>query len=217
MCNLVHNRQLYTLHQCDVIPFPNPFGCSVLHCGHPGCTVSFIPDEMENAKAGAEWTPKILDKVRQARAKHLIEVFGITSRFETNQTGLPEPTMLPVAPSSLHTTLHISFARAWAGLSVEGRRGVVCGDVGGHVDAVVGKVCESGRGDVFNERLEGDVSDLYPSFFEVLREALVLQGRGNGCDLTLHEHDFEENRMALKIAWELKAASLRGDERKEMA
>lgn len=62
---------------------------------------------MKNAAPDAEWTPKMLDKVRQARAKHLIEVFGITTRFEANQTGLPEPTALSVSPSSL-TQLYTS-------------------------------------------------------------------------------------------------------------
>lgn len=151
--------------------------------------------------------------VRQGRANHLIEVFGITTRFETNQTGLPEPTTLPKPPSSLHTTLHISFARVWAELSIEKRRLVVdCWNrsktedvvVQEFITAVLQKTCESGRGDVYNDRLEKDIEDLFPSFFDVLREALALDGK-DGSDVAAYEHDFGENKVALKIAYELKA------------
>lgn len=203
------NKQLYMLHQTDIIPFANPFGASVLHCGHPGCDVSFVPDKVQG-----EWTPQMLDKVRQARAKHLIEVYGVATRFETNQTGLPEPTALPTSPSSMHTTLHISFARAWAELSVESRRLVVdswsksgaeATVVQEYVVAVRKQICKSGRGNVFNDRLDGNIKELFGSFFDVLREALVLDGK-DGKDVTLYEHKFEENQMALKVKYELKTA-----------
>ncbi|QDS77172.1 hypothetical protein FKW77_001837 [Venturia effusa] len=202
------NKRLYILHQPDVIPFANPFGCSVLKCGHPGCNASFMPAEMVDKTSDAIWTSKALDQVRQARAKHLIQVFGIATRFETNQTGLPEPTTLPVSPSSLHTPLHISFARAWSELSVQDRRAAINGSVEHHVAAVIKKICESGRGNVFDDQLEVQIKELYPSFFEVLREALLMQGK-DGRDVTIYEHAFEQNQLALKIAFELEAAKMR--------
>jgi hypothetical protein len=204
------NEELYDLHQYDVIPFANPFGASVLHCGHPDCDVSFVPGDMKN---GDNLTPKMLDKIRQARAKHLVDVFGISTRFETNQTGLPEPTALPKPPSSMHTTLHISFARAWAALSVERRQlliftwGISGADgpvVKEHIDAVRKEICKSGRGNVFNEYLEVDIILLFPSFLKVLREALELDGK-DGDDVAIYEHKLEENQMAMKVAYELKA------------
>jgi hypothetical protein len=200
------------LHQTGIIPFANPFGASVLHCGHPDCDVSFVPDNVQG-----EWTPQVLDKVRQARAKHLIEVYGVATRFETNQTGLPEPTALPKPPSSMHTTLHISFARAWAELPVEARRLVVdswsksgaeAAVVQEYVAAVQKQICKSGRGNVFNDGLDKHVKELFPSFFAVLREALLLDGKA-GDDVAVYEHKFEENQMALKVKYELKATKAR--------
>lgn len=172
---------------------------------------------MKALEEGDTWTPKVIDKVRQTRAKHLIEVFGVATRFEANQTGLPEPTALPKPPSSLHTTLHISFARAWAELSVERRRLVVHGwsksgagatVVQEQIVAVRKEICKGGRGNVFNDQLEKDIKDLFPGFLDVLREALVLDGK-DGNDVAVYEHKFEENQMALKIAYELKSLKAR--------
>jgi len=168
-----------------------------------------MPDAMKDGECSSQ----MLDKIRQARAKHLVEVFGISTRFEANQTGLPEPTASPKAPSSMHTTMHISFARAWAALSVQQRQpllhawsmsGVEADLIKEHIAAVRLEICKSGRGNVFNDRLEEDIKDLFPSFFAVLREALVLDGK-DGSDVAMYEHKFEENQMALKVAYELKA------------
>jgi hypothetical protein len=199
------------LHMPDIIPFANPFGASVLHCGHPGCHVSFLPDNVPD-----DWTPQKIVKVRQARSKHLIEVYGIATRFERNETGLPEPTTVPQPPSSMHCTLHISFARAWAELTIERRRVIADGwresgtetaAIQEHIDVVRKKICDCGRGNVFSDKLEEDIKGLFPSFFDVLREALVLDGK-DGNDVVMYEHKFEENQMAKKVAYELKAAKM---------
>lgn len=75
-----------------------------------------------------------------------------------------------------------------------------------HMATVMRKVCESGRGNVFNKRLEDDIKDLYPSFFDVLRAAC------GGGDVAGYEHHFEDNQMGLKIAYELKALKAKGKE-----
>lgn len=52
---------------------------------------------------------------------------------------------------------------------------------------VMRQVCHSGRGNVFTNRLEDDIKDVYPSFFDVLRATC-----GSG-DVAGYEHHFEDN------------------------
>ena len=88
------------------LPFASAFGASVLHCGFVGCNVRFYDPEFA--------TSPDAKTVRHRRAQHLAEVFG-AGDFASN-TGLPEPTQAPEAPSSAHCNLHRSIARVWTRL-----------------------------------------------------------------------------------------------------
>ena len=125
---------------------------------------------------------------------------------------------MPSRPTSVHTTLHMSVARAWAKLEVDVRRkvaravesGVVEGEsqVEAFVVAVREEVCRGGRGDIFDRGLDRDIRDVLPSFLAVLKEALVLKG-GDGEDVAVYEHDFLENKLESKIKYEIAAKKLR--------
>lgn len=203
------NKLVAEEHTNVVIPFENPFGASVLHCGSEDCKVSFVPEEIA---LESEWTPQVLDRLRQGRAKHMIDVYGIANRFEQAQTGLPEPVSQPKSPSSIHTTLHISIARVWARLPIERRRGIAKDIMEKHVEgdivtrfvrAVRKEVCEDqARGNIFDAALDRDISNLLPSFMNALREASIFEG-GDGRDIALYEHDFAKNKMEWKAKYEL--------------
>ena len=61
---------------------------------------------------------------------------------------------------------------------------------------------------MFNDRLDEDIKELFQSFFDVLREALVRDGKA-GNDVAVFEHKFEENQMALKVQYEMDATKER--------
>jgi len=88
------------------LPFASAFGASVLRCGFEGCNVRFYDP--------ASATTPDANTVRQRRAQHLAKVFG-GEDFACN-TGLPEPTRAPKAPTSAHCNLHRSVARVWSRL-----------------------------------------------------------------------------------------------------
>ena len=94
-------------------PFVSPYGPSILECGYPSCDIKFYD---------TPWRSDVLDprSVRERRAQHLREVFAVGSF--NSQTGLPEPTKAPKAPSSSHVTMHISIARTWAALPFDQKR-----------------------------------------------------------------------------------------------
>jgi hypothetical protein len=193
-----------------VIPFENPFGASVLHCGYEGCGVSFVSSDVETTESD-HWTPQVLDKLRQGRARHMIDVYGIANRFEGAQTGLPEPTAMPNGPTSIHTTLHISTARVWARLPVEERRAIAknVGEkkaeratVAKFVHAVRNEVCSQSRGNIFDRALDEDITAVLPSFMKALEDALELEGH-YGKDVALYEHDFTKNKMEWKAKYEI--------------
>jgi hypothetical protein len=209
------NQQIALAHANCTVPFKTPYGASVLGCGTPGCSQSFIPSQMQNESG--TWSPKNLDRLRQARAKHLIDAFGISQTFAENQTGLPESTSMPTAPTSAHTSLHISITRTWAGLAVDERRAVVSAfntDSAGpkvvkFITAARKEVCGvSRRGDIYNSRIGEEILALLPSFFEVLREALTLEGQA-AQDIAIFEHKFEDNTIAWKTKYESAVDKLR--------
>ncbi len=103
----VSASQKDAIHGDDKYPlFASAFGASVLRCGFEGCNVRFYDPETAT-------TPDV-DAVRQRRARHLKEVFGEGDL--ASNTGLPEPTRAPKAPSSSHCNLHRSIARVWTRL-----------------------------------------------------------------------------------------------------
>lgn len=182
-------------------PFATPFGPSVLHCAYERCNAIFIPstegplDQLQ------------IEEIRKARAEHLIKAFGIQGRFETNQTGLPEATSTPKPPSSTHYNMHISIARTWATLSRDERQVIVAAGfwsqpMENFVAAVRRNICEGYRGDIFSAAQDRDIREVLPSFFQVLREALRRRGE-DGEDVTVYEHQFEENKMELKVRYEM--------------
>ena len=97
-------------HSVDFTPpFVSPYGASILECGEPLCPVKFYTDLDPTSLNPA--------KVRARRAEHLKEIFGVDAEFHTSPTGLPEPTLAPVAPISAHANLHMSVVRVWSSLN----------------------------------------------------------------------------------------------------
>ncbi|KAI4213332.1 MAG: hypothetical protein LQ351_004073 [Letrouitia transgressa] len=86
--------------------FVSPFGTSVLRCTEAGCGVLFY-DPLD---------PSTLDPfaVRERRAEHLNEVFGV---IQGSETGLPEVVQAPNPPMSAHYNLHSGVARTWSHLN----------------------------------------------------------------------------------------------------
>ncbi|KAL5371993.1 hypothetical protein DPSP01_013838 [Paraphaeosphaeria sporulosa] len=89
----------------DPVPFSNPFGKSVLRCGIEPCGASIYDEDNQDV------SPRDSEKIRKARAKHLINIFGIRGRFENSGTGLPKPVMAGKPPASIHFNLRIGVAR----------------------------------------------------------------------------------------------------------
>ncbi|KAF2677159.1 hypothetical protein K458DRAFT_481534 [Lentithecium fluviatile CBS 122367] len=198
-----------TLHTAPV-PFASPFGASVLRCGIAACGAPFCNVEALDAEA---LDMRTLDGIRQARAHHLVHVFGMQGRFEHSATGLPERTATGDPPTSIHVSLHACIVRAWVEQSPEKRRAVVkhADQRGAFAAEVRKRVCELGRGNVHRSGIEGNVLGVLPSFFEVLRLALRMEGRGNDDDdddVAVYEHDFERNGVGAKVAFELAAKEL---------
>jgi hypothetical protein len=185
-----------------LIRFANPFGASVLHCGAEDCNEVFCtlvdPEEISEAA---------LHKIRDARTKHLITVFGISSRFEKSLTGLPERADAGGPPSSVHVNLHVTMVREWAAHTQAQRRLIVVDDAAceDFVKSVRRRLCAEGRGDVFQAGLDHNTRILLPSFFQVLKRAMEMQGRSE-VDVSEYKHDFEENTIEGKVRWEMEAS-----------
>lgn len=186
-------------HLSAVTPFANPFGASVLRCAVETCAVKF-----STITNPSDLNLKTVQKIRDARTKHLITVFGIKNRFEKSTTGLPERTH-PHAPSSLHMNLHISIVREWVAHSIHERQCIVT-DPSAHDDfvrKVRQRLCKEGRGNIYQDRLDRDTKALMPSFFKVLRKAVEMQG-GSG-EVWEYEHDLDKNGVENKVRWEIEA------------
>jgi hypothetical protein len=188
---------------CAIVPFVTPFGPSVLRCGVEACSKTFC--NVDNL----DITPQKIQAIRQARSQHLIKVFGIRGRFEKAETGLPERVATGKPPSSIHVSLHIGVARTWAEQTQEQRRAIL-DDENAREEFVMNvrkRICEQARGDIFRLDIDEDIRNVLPSFYEVLKQALRLEGR-SGDDITIYEHDFAQNKMDKKIRWELKAVEV---------
>ena len=175
----------------------------MLQCGIESCKAPFVDVaalDVERLSTG------VLDGIRQARARHLIHVFGLKGRFEGSQTGLPERCSNGAPPTSIHVSLHVSVVRAWVEQAPETRRAIIEQAEAREqfVTAVGKKVCELGRGNVYQSGLESDVRAVLPSFFTVLGRAAAGEGQGSG-DAAAYEHDFENNGLEAKIRFELAA------------
>ncbi|KAF2829304.1 hypothetical protein CC86DRAFT_187887 [Ophiobolus disseminans] len=195
------NAKAAKQHTC-LIPFANPFGASVLHCGADGCGKIFC--KLTNP---TEVNAKTVHSIRDARTKHLINVFGIATRFESSLTGLPERAETGHPPTSIHSNLHISIVREWAAHTPDQRRGIVADEGASEefVKSVRRRLCAEGRGNIFQHDIDRDTRILLPSLFEVIAKALEMDGR-KGADVAEYEHNLDANRMEAKIKWELGAS-----------
>ncbi|KAH7068790.1 hypothetical protein BKA63DRAFT_477299 [Paraphoma chrysanthemicola] len=190
-----------------LIPFATPYGASVLHCGAEGCEEIFC-----TVTNPSDITEKTIRAIRIARSKHLIQVFGIKSRFENSQTGLPErvPDMVASPPTSIHTNLHIVIAREWSACTSVQRRAILEGERGctaedEFVACVRRRMCSEGRGNIFQDEMDRDTRMLLPSFFKVLRVAMKKDGRGDEGGVEEYEIDWAGKTVAGKVRWELEA------------
>ncbi|KAF2631154.1 hypothetical protein BU25DRAFT_446076 [Macroventuria anomochaeta] len=184
-----------------LIPFANPFGASVLRCGVPSCAQPFCDIIALRPQV---IVPEIVEAIRRARTKHLIDVFGILGRFERCDTGLPERTAAGRPPTSIHTNMHISIVREWVERTQDARRAIVKGGEARteFVKDVRKRLCVEGRGNIFNAQIARNIEELLPSFFEALTAALRGEGK-SGEDVACYQHNFEGNRLQGKIIWEL--------------
>ncbi|KAF7935372.1 uncharacterized protein EAE97_008279 [Botrytis byssoidea] len=227
------NKDAYTSHENVVVPLENPFGASVLHCGAPDCGISFLPEEVslkQIADGEIEWTPRLLDQVRKKRRDHLIDIFGILGKSEIekeiSETGLPGVTKVPSRPNEVHTCMHIGIAKTWATLTRKERRNLAgaiqsswIGDCDEEDEKVIEEfvikarkcICGVGRGNFYSATLERDIRAVLPSFLEVLKVGLAMEKKEGTCeDVSLYEFDFGENRVAVKIRWEVESLRRKG-------
>ncbi|KAL9582855.1 MAG: hypothetical protein Q9212_003054 [Teloschistes hypoglaucus] len=190
-------------------PFATPFGASVLRCGFPSCNAVFYsPADLENGVEAAA------NGIRARRAEHFAEVFGIPGAFHS-QTGLPDPTSAPKAPTSYHITLHISTARAWSRLPFDHKQAIIIsgpsypgGRTGHNITAsfvadVRQEICKhSHRGNIYSATIDEDVRGLLPSFLDALKVASKKMGMDD-CTGAAYVHDFTKNTIVGKMEYEL--------------
>ncbi|KAF4554550.1 Hypothetical protein D9617_4g003050 [Elsinoe fawcettii] len=172
--------------------FATPYGASVLRCGFPACREWFIkPDKLP--AADSEWSLKWLDRVRQARAAHLVRAFGVDESFEKQaQTGMPVP-LDGKAPTSIHVNLHISIARVWSRIDRNERKQACGGALDEFVALVEQEICANGRGDIFRDGVAQKIRLVMPSFLEVLQEVAAAAG----VDVEDYEHDWQQNKLEM--------------------
>ncbi|KAL8692930.1 MAG: hypothetical protein Q9218_002131 [Villophora microphyllina] len=182
-------------------PFATPFGASVLRCGFPNCNAHFYCPNV-HIKQGAE---AAANSIRTRRAEHLAEVFGIPGAFQS-QTGLPDPTLAPKAPTSYHNTLHISTARAWSRLPLDSKKAIIRSDhdtTGQFVADVRHEVCDyNHRGNIYSSTIDDHVRSLLPNFLDALRVASKKMGLDD-CSGAAYVHDFTKNTIVGKMEYEL--------------
>jgi hypothetical protein len=183
-------------HITATVPFANPFGASVLHCGVPECSASFTQITDPTLLIDKE-----LNKMRTARSKHLIQVFGL-SGFEKSSTGLPDRPDFEhaVPPSSYHSNMHVTIVREWAAQTPEQRKLIRTSHEHGieFVKNVERRLCTEGRGNVYQDNLHEVIGAVLPSFWKVLERAV-----GERKGIETYEHDFAQNGVKWKAEWEL--------------
>ena len=227
-CTSKRTDPAFVLHNTGATtPFVSPYGPSVLQCGQSGCnTLFYTEDDLADKEA------LLVDKIREARKKHLAEVFAAGGEDgeafkRTSQTGLPDATIVPKAPSSTHSTLHISTAKTWARLPLSERRDLATAikltiatatDSDSHssddtslllLNRFVESVCEhicrtSGRGNIYSCTLQAQVREVLPSFLVALEKAssrkMALEDESGGCGF---EFCWKENTVGWKMKWEM--------------
>ena len=192
-------------HLGSAIPhFASPFGPSVIHCSQPGCAVQFYSSTDLNADSD------VTDQIRDRRAKHFNEVYGINGAFNSLR-GLPEPTQAPDAPSSYHNTLHISTARVWSRLDYEHKKAIAESNTTetgnpalmAFVKDVRIEIAErSHRGNIYSASIDAEVRAVLPSLLEALRVASGKMGLEDGSGLG-YVYDWSKNKIKWKMEYEL--------------
>ena len=190
-------------------PFVTPFGPSVLKCGLPSCPVTFYYKEDGGSEAASRG-------IRARRAKHFQDVYGSNSAF-SSQTGLPDPTKAPKAPTSHHNTLHISTARVWSTLDHERKQAIAHG-ISRDGDAAVAtfardirfEICaRNSRGNIYSATIEAEVRAILPSFLDALRVASEKMGLDDGSGMS-YVHDWRKNTVVDKMEYELSLSRFKG-------
>ncbi|KAL8887367.1 MAG: hypothetical protein Q9215_005054 [Flavoplaca cf. flavocitrina] len=182
-------------------PFATSFGASVLSCGFPGCSTKFY--SADDLKKGVEAAG---NGIRTRRAQHFADVFGIPGEFQS-QTGLPDPTLAPKAPSSYHNTLHMSIARAWSRLPVNKKKAIFSATESATLDSFIVDVriqlcATSHRGNIYSSTIDEEVRTLLPSFFKALRVASEREGLEDRSGAA-YVHDWTKNKIVEKMGYEL--------------
>jgi hypothetical protein len=188
-------------------PFISPFGPSVLRCGWLKCPVQFYNDSDMNSDFDAA---TIAAKVRDRRTKHFSDIYGVGNSF-TSQTGLPEPTQAPKAPTSYHNTLHISTARVWSRLSLERKQTIITpvspeegnSAIADFVKDVRFEVAAaSHRGNIYSASIDNEVRAILPSLLWALRTASEKLGLEDTSGLA-YVYDWRQNTIQAKMEYEL--------------
>ena len=204
----VDNRSVHKDRAGPVPPFVSPYGPSVLQCGFTSCKAKFWDTSLR---------PEAVDPidVRDRRTTHLIDVYGTTHNF-ASQTGLPETTKAPKAPTSYHNTLHVSTARTWASLDLDKKRAILR-EVAAEAAPQKGsqpatsqfckdvrlEVCSRNRrGNIYSADIEDDVRQILPSFADALRQASVKMGLEDSSGMAF-VHDWTKNTIIWKMQYEL--------------
>lgn len=190
-------------------PFVSPFGPSVLHCGYVGCPAKFYTE------ADLQSDPINALAIRERRANHLNKIYGIGNTFNS-QTGLPEPTQAPKAPTSYHNTLHISTARTWSQLDVKRKQALFDGIAGnGNKSAMATfvrdvqlEVCaKNHRGNNYSASIEDEIRGNLPNFFEALQVASEKMGLDDTTGMSYSHNWQRDNTVLAKIHYELSLRS----------
>ncbi|KAL8882176.1 MAG: hypothetical protein Q9192_007630, partial [Flavoplaca navasiana] len=140
--------------------------------------------------------------IRTRRAQHFADVFGIPGEFQS-QTGLPDPTLAPKAPSSYHNTLHMSIARAWSRLPLAKKKAILSSTVSAALDSFIVDVriqlcATSHRGNIYSSTIDEEIRTLMPSFFEALRVASERDGLEDRSGAA-YVHDWTKNKIVEKM------------------
>ena len=143
------------------------------------------------------------------RAKHLNDIYGIGSAFKS-QTGLPDPTKAPKAPTSYHNTLHISIARTWSQMDPQFKRAILGSNsidddpaIARFVRDVCLEVCaKNSRGNIYSMTIDKEVRTVLPSFLEALQIASKKMRLEDTSGLA-YVHDWTKNTIVEKMKYEL--------------
>ncbi|MCJ1277537.1 hypothetical protein MMC21_005350 [Puttea exsequens] len=186
-------------------PFVTPFGPSVLYCSVPGCGEKFYS---EDDLKSPDTMPM---KLRENRASHFKQNYAALDTLMSD-TGLPEATVAPKAPTSYHNCLHVSTARVWSRLEHKRKCKIRNAMEEGYKDAAVVadfvadvkvEICaKNRRGNIYSATLDQEVVAVLPSFLFAVRKASERLELDNRRELGF-VFDWELNRIKEKMEWEL--------------